>query len=125
VALELEALLGHRIRQARFQVGRDGFQRVRIQQGLEVLAAGVRLRIGEQAVVQAHFGFQRGGGADPGDVALDLVVVRARRARFRILEVVHVHGVTLPSASLSKPVHSTTKPYFRRTRLPGLSPIGG
>ena len=36
--------------------------------------------------------------------------------------------VTLPSASFSQPVHSTTMPYFRRTLLPGKrrkKPLGG
>ena len=81
VPLELEALVRLRLAHARLEVGGDHFQRVRIKRGDEVLAAGVRLRLGEQAVVQAHFRFQRGGGADPVDVALDLVRVRAFGAR--------------------------------------------
>ncbi len=92
MTLELEALVAHGILQARFQIRRDRLERIRIEHRLEVLAAGIRLRVQEQAVVQAHFGFQRAGGADPRDVALDLVVVRARRARLRILEILHVDG---------------------------------
>src|ERR1700754_2366691 len=77
MTLELIALLRQRFARARFQVGVDHALRIRIQRFEEIAAAGVRLRFLEQAVVDTHFGRARGCRADPVNVALDLVVVRA------------------------------------------------
>lgn len=75
--LKLESILRQRLRQLLFQISRHHFLRIRIQRQLEILPSRIRLRVGEQPVVQPHFRFQRVLGAHPGNRALDLVVVRA------------------------------------------------
>jgi len=57
---------------------------VRVQRGLEILAAGVGLSFGEEAVVQAQLGGDRVVHADPGDRALHLDRVGARCAALRV-----------------------------------------
>lgn len=47
VAFELEALFGLRVAQSGFDIGADDLFRVGIQCGFVVLAAAVRMRIGE------------------------------------------------------------------------------
>ena len=91
-ALELELLVWLRTSQAGLDVGGDGAFAVRIQAGLEVTPARVRLRLCEEAVEQAHFCSHAIGHADPGDGGLDLDST----------------SVMVPSASLLQPVHSMT-----------------
>src|SRR5450830_242001 len=108
MAFELIDRAGFGGLQCRFQIGGDDFLRIWIQGQLEVLAAGIRMRVGEQTVVQAYFSFERMVGADPVQVALDLVVGAAGCAALAVFEVVQCTAMMLPSASLSQPVHSTT-----------------
>ena len=54
--LKLELLIRHRMPHALFQVSRDHFLRMRIQRLLEILPARIRVRVGEQAIVEAHLG---------------------------------------------------------------------
>ena len=90
--LKLELLIRHRMPHTLLQVNRNHFLRIRIQRPLEILPARIRVRVGEQAVVQTHFRFQHTRGADPVDGALDLVVVRAVGAALGIGEVIVAHG---------------------------------
>ena len=65
--------------------------RDRIQAGQEILVAAIRPRIREQAVVQVDLRRHRMRRADPGDIALDLDAVRARRAAARLRQVLGLH----------------------------------
>ena len=53
------------------------------------------MRFAEQAVVQPHFAQVGVPGRNPMDIALHLVAVRARRARFAFGEIIAVHGEDL------------------------------
>jgi hypothetical protein len=107
-ALELELLVWLRSGQAGLDVGGDHLLAVRIQAGLEVLAARVRLRLGEQAVVQAHFSSHAIGHAHPGDGGLDLDAVGAGRAALGVRHQGGQHGDDAAVGSFSQPVHSMT-----------------
>ena len=80
VALELEVVFALCGGQARFDEGGDGLLAGRVEHAEEVASARIGLRFGEQPVVQAHLGGDAGGHADPGDHALDLDRIGARRA---------------------------------------------
>src|SRR5690606_8162508 len=78
---ELPEVFGVRLG-AGLEPGLDGLERVGVE-GIEVvLVAAVGVRVGEQAVVQPDLGGDGVCRADPGDVALDLDRVGARRAAF-------------------------------------------
>ncbi len=89
---ELEGLLRHGVLQRGFQLRADDFHRIGVEVVEEVAGFGAGLRGPEQAVVEAHFGFDGVRGAQPVDVALDLDRVGAGRAGFGVGQVVAVHG---------------------------------
>ncbi len=78
--LELELVVRLRTGQRGLDVGGHHLQAVRVEQCQEVLAAGIGLGVGEQAVVQAHFGGHAVGHAHPGDGGLHLHAVGPGRA---------------------------------------------
>ena len=55
-ALELVALVGRRVLQARLALGGDHFEAVRVEHGLEVASVLLRFGLGEEPVVEAHLG---------------------------------------------------------------------
>src|SRR5689334_7908110 len=69
-SLELVTQLRLRVFQARFALGVDDFETVRIQMLLEV-TGGVGFRYGEEPVVQAHLCVNGMGRADPVNRAFD------------------------------------------------------
>src|SRR5690606_29252 len=100
-ALELEAGVRRRRRRRRLQPAGQDPGRIRVEVGGVGLAAGfvVRVRGGEQAVVEAELGRHRMRGAEPVDGALDLAVGAFHaRPRFRIqpaTQLEHVAGGVL------------------------------
>ena len=80
--LKLEAFIRVGMLQRRFEVGGDDLLGLRIDVVEEIAALASGMRHLEQAVEQAHLAFIGVWHRDPVDIALDLVVIRARGAGF-------------------------------------------
>ena len=83
-ALELEFVVRLGAGQGGLDVGGHHFEAVRVEQRQVVLAARVGLGIGEQAVVQAHFGRHGIVLGHPGDGGFDFDAVGPGGAAFGV-----------------------------------------
>src|SRR5690606_8876773 len=92
MALELETILGTGILERRFKLRLDHAHRIRIDVQQEVAVAGARIGHGEEAVVETDFAGIGVRCRNPVQIALDLVVVGAGRAGFRVRHVFAMHG---------------------------------
>ena len=79
---------------------REDLEGIRVQALKEVLVRRVGIGIGEEVRIQAYLGVYGLVGLDPVDGGLDLAAVGGSYSQRT--------SVTLPSASLTQPVHLTT-----------------
>ena len=90
-----------------------------VQRLLEVFTTGIRVRVFEQAVLQAYFDLYRMCGRHPMDIALDLVVVGAVGATFAIRKISAMHRsdvarfVFIKSGALNHKAITQTYPVTR------------
>ena len=119
MALELKTLVGFRLLSAGFEIRMDYDFGVWIQRLLEVFTTGIRMRVFEQAVVQANFGFYRMRGRHPMNIALDLVGVGAVGAAFAVRKISAMHRsdvacfVFIKSGALNNKAITQTYPVTR------------